>query len=145
MTPTPTDAPARHELLAALADVFGRRPSATRTAGYVEATADIPLEALRAGVQHAMRAHRFLPSPAELRAAVSTAGLNARLLDTVVEDTDPRVLTHCGHCGDSGWRFRDEWRAEGLANVVSRCPCHVTNPRLVAQRSGVGASAGGRP
>jgi hypothetical protein len=129
------DAQARETLLASLAEVFGRRPSSTRTAGYLEATADIPLEALRSGVQHAMRSHRFMPSPAELRTAVDAARTTQQLALGVVDDTDPRVLVNCGSCADSGWVFIDEWRAEGMANVVRRCHCHTTNPKLVAQRS----------
>jgi hypothetical protein len=133
-TTTVPDAPARHELLSALAEVFGRKPSAIRTAGYLEATSDIPLEELRAGVQHAMRAHRYMPSPAELRVAVDATRVTEQLALGVLEDTDPRLLVHCQYCCDTGWAFRDEWRAEGQANVVRRCVCAATNPKLVAQR-----------
>lgn len=113
-------------MIAALAEVFGEALTEVRLEGYLAALADVPTEALRAGLQRALKGARFFPKPAEIRAAVDAALTAERnLAGRVVGDMDPRVWMFCPDCEDAGYVF-----VEGKWNTVTPCPCRATNPKF---------------
>jgi hypothetical protein len=113
-------------MIAALAEVFGEALTEVRIEGYLAALSDVPTEALRMGLQRAMKTARFFPKPAELRAAVD-AELTAQrnIAGRVVEDMDPRVWVHCATCEDVGWVW-----VEAKSPTVRKCSCWGTNPKF---------------
>jgi hypothetical protein len=136
-------------MLGALAEVFGEAMTDGRMEGYLAALADVPLAALKQGLQHATRALTWFPKPAELRRAVDAALGAQRLLEAargqVVRDDDWRVAHHCQICEDLGMAYV---RKSDGATVPRRlvvgshadwgvrpCVCRGTNP-VIAQRCG---------
>jgi hypothetical protein len=113
-------------MIAALAEVFGEALTEVRLEGYLAALADVPTDALRAGLQRAMKTARFFPRPAELRSAVDAAlAAQRNLAGRVVGDMDPRVWVHCPDCEDVGWVW-----LEAKAPTVTKCHCYATNPKF---------------
>lgn len=110
IAPAPvSDREQRAKMLTALAEVFGEDIGVTRLAAYIQALSDVPLDSLRLGLQHAVKAQTFFPKPAELRRAVDHAlnaqAVLARARAQIVEDTDWRLARFCTVCEDSGMAY----------------------------------------
>jgi hypothetical protein len=123
-------------MVLSVAEMYGEALSEDRTAAYVEALIDVPIDELRLGVQRHIRLSKWFPKPAELRQAVD------RELEARRPTTDIRASFHappiCTRCEDSGWVFVAD-RTDVAQPTVKRCPCYQTNPNLV-QRKAHGSS-----
>src|SRR5690242_15735786 len=71
-------------MVTGMAAVFGVALTAERLRGYVEALADVPLEALQSGVKRSIVTWRYpdMPKPGDVRAAVDAELRDRRALET---------------------------------------------------------------
>ncbi len=117
----PRETETRSRMLTALAEIFGEALTEVRLEGYLAALADVPLPALRLGLQRAAKTCTFFPKPAEIRTAVDEAQ-TSRVLSS-----SPAVRgVFCKDCRDVGMRYVS-------GNVVTRCDCLAHNP-VIKQR-----------
>lgn len=131
-------------MLHTTAEILGAAFTDVRLEGYLLALADVPVDALAAGLRYAVRhlGQYGMPKPVELRRAVDQA-LHAQQLAQgltahVAEDEDPRVSVACRDCEDLGLVYVQ--RATGVHVAVSQvtgshalwavrpCPCVPRNP-----------------
>lgn len=118
-------------MVLSLAEMYGEALSEDRTAAYVEALIDVPLEHLRLGMQRHVRLSKFFPRPAELREATD------REIDAQRPVTDIRAMQVdrvCVNCEDQGWVIVGE-RTDLAQPTARRCPCYQTNPKLVQRKA----------
>lgn len=121
-------------MVTGMAAVFGVTLSDVRLRGYVEALADVPLDALQAGIKHAIVTWRYpdMPKPADVRAAVDRELASVRTLeDAPPSFGEPHYV--CTNCSDSGWVITAE-RTDRKQPTAARCACYRTNPKLVAPK-----------
>lgn len=151
MTPTAISAERadRIRMLAALAEIFSEDLGDARMEAYLLALSDVPLDALRLGLQQAIRSATWFPKPAELRRAVDAAVASQRLLSQaqqqVVADDDWRVAHHCVTCADSGLAYSRKGSTAIVPHsavygshaewVMRPCVCRATNP-VIQRRCG---------
>lgn len=110
-------------MILTLAELFGETLSNERTAAYVEALRDVPIDDLRLGVQRHIRNSSWFPKPADLRAAVD------RERDARETVAPPPVDVICTRCDDAGWVIVAE-RTDRAQPTATRCACYATNPKL---------------
>lgn len=71
-------------VLTALAETFNEPLSTARLEGYWLALADLPLDAVEAAVQRALREAKFFPKPAELRTLAGVGDPDASLVEQLL-------------------------------------------------------------
>jgi hypothetical protein len=125
------------KMISALAVVLGEPLTPERMEGYLGALADVPAEALKAGIRRASQHATWFPKPAEIRHHVDSA-LREQERYAMAESASHAATAgppapHCTRCDDTGWELTSE-RA-GLRSVgVTRCLCYRANPVLARQR-----------
>jgi hypothetical protein len=126
------DLDGRLEMIGGMASMLGVKASTERILGYVEATADIPYDMLRAGIRRVIVSWRYpdMPKPADIRAAVDAERESAQRLLDAPPNAFKGVV--CAQCEDNGWVFVES--RPGAGPTVKRCPCYTTNPKLVAPK-----------
>lgn len=72
--------------LTALAETFAEPCSVARLEGYFAALEDLPLPAVEAAIQGALRTATFFPRPAELRALAGVGDPDVGVVDSLVHD-----------------------------------------------------------
>lgn len=125
-----TDSQRIARMVTGMAAVFGVTLSDARLRGYVEALSDVPLDALQAGIKHAIVTWRYpdMPKPGDVRAAVDRERDDARALEAAPTFDGPHYV--CTNCSDSGWVIVAE-RTDRAQPTARRCSCYQTNPKLV--------------
>lgn len=108
--------------LALFSEHYRQEISELGAVGYLEGLADLTAAQLDLACAEALRSSRFLPTVADIRAALGEA--RSRM--------QPRALGEpCPYCQGLGWRI--EPRTDGEGNWAVRCGCGET--RLKPQMS----------